>query len=150
MSDRARFIAAAIVSIAVVVIVAEPIIRKPYEDGFPLSPYPMFATKRPTKLTMDYPIGITAKNERVFLKPRIIGSGEVLQALQIVSKARSMGTLPQLCETLAKRIAPLAKYKDVIQVEMVTGTADAVEYLVRHVPAKEVVRAQCVVQRGTP
>ncbi|HEY4177996.1 MAG TPA: hypothetical protein VGM90_14210 [Kofleriaceae bacterium] len=150
MPDRYRFVIAAIVSIVVLLIVAEPVLRTPYEDGFPLSTYPMFATKRPTKLTMDYPIGITAENERVFLKPRIIGSGEVLQALQIVSRARSMGTLPQLCETIAKRIAPLPAYHDVVTVKFVTGTADAVEYLVRHEPANEIERARCLVRRGAP
>ncbi|CAN5874783.1 hypothetical protein BH11MYX2_BH11MYX2_35960 [soil metagenome] len=148
MADRYRFIAAAVISIVVLLIVAEPVLRKPYEDGFPLSTYPMFATKRPTRLTMEYPLGITATNERVYLKPRIIGSGEVLQALQIVSRARSSGRLPALCETIANRIAPLEQYNGVVTVKIVTGTVDAVEFLVRHELPKETERVHCTVNRG--
>ena len=45
---------AAVVSIALLGATLEPLIREPWEDGFPLSPYPMFAFNRPTKLSIEY------------------------------------------------------------------------------------------------
>jgi hypothetical protein len=45
--------AVAIASIAVVLLVASPVLREPWNDGFPLSPYAMFSFARPTKLTME-------------------------------------------------------------------------------------------------
>ena len=54
--------------------------RDPRDDAFPLSTYPMFAEPRPTTLTMDYALGETAAGERRTLSPRLVGTGEVLQA----------------------------------------------------------------------
>lgn len=138
---------AAIISIASVLAVASPILRKPWEDGFPLSPYAMFAFKRPTKLTMDYGLGETATGARRYLTPTIIGSAEVLQALNIISGARRAGQLPQLCERIAGRVAKLSEYDDVVAIKLVSGTHDAVEFLVRDQPGTEVQRARCEVKR---
>lgn len=139
--------AAAIVSIATLLVVASPILRQPWDDGFPLSPYAMFAFARPTKLTMDYGLGETATGERVYLTPRIVGSGEVLQALNVIARARQAGQLPQLCATIAARVAPLESYRDVVTIRIVSGTHDAVEFLVRHQIGKEVERTRCPVKR---
>ena len=139
--------AAAIASIVTLLVVASPILRKPWEDGFPLSPYAMFAFARPTKLTMDYGLGETSDGKRVYLTPRIVGSGEVLQALNVIARARQARQLPQLCETIAARVAPLAKYKDVVAIRIVSGTHDAVDFLVRDQVGKEVERTRCLVNR---
>ncbi len=138
---------AAILSIAVLLVVASPILREPWNDGFPLSPYAMFAFARPTKLTMDYGLGETATGQRVYLTPRIVGSGEVLQALNVIARARAAGKLPELCATIAARVATLPKYRDVVAIRIVSGTHDAVEFLVRDQIGKEVERARCVVKR---
>ena len=138
---------AAILSIAVLLVVASPILREPWNDGFPLSPYAMFAFARPTKLTMDYGLGETATGQRVYLTPRIVGSGEVLQALNVIARARAAGKLPELCATIAARVATLPKARDVVAIRIVSGTHDAVEFLVRDQIGKEVERARCVVKR---
>ena len=138
---------AGIVSIAMIVAVAWPVTRKPWDDSFPLSPYAMFAFKRPTVLTMDYPLGITRDGGRRHLEPWIVGSGEVLQALNILKRAREKGSLPGLCATIAARIAPLDDYADVATIRIVSGTHDAVDFLVRDVVGKEVERARCEVTR---
>jgi len=140
-------VAAAVVSIAMLVATASPVLRKPWDDGFPLSPYAMFATKRPTKLTMDYPLGITANGGRRYLAPWIVGSGEVLQALRVIARAKEARTLPALCTTIAGRVAPLAAYRDVISIRIVTGTHDAVDFLVRDQVGTEHERARCEVRR---
>lgn len=128
-------------------VVASPILREPWNDGFPLSPYAMFAFARPTKLTMDYGLGETATGERRYLTPRIVGSGEVLQALNVIARARQARQLPQLCETIAARVATLDRYKDVVTIKIVSGTHDAVEFLVRDQIGKEVERTRCPVKR---
>lgn len=139
--------AAAILSIVVVLVVASPILREPWDDGFPLSPYAMFAFSRPTKLTMDYGLGETADGKRVYLTPRLVGSGEVLQALNVIARARQARQLPELCKAIAARVAPLASYKDVVAIRIVTGTHDAVDFLVRDKIGPETERARCVVKR---
>ena len=138
---------AAVVSIAMIVATASPVLRKPWEDGFPLSPYAMFAFRRSTKLTMDYPLGITASGGRRYLAPWIVGSGEVLQALHIVSRAKAQRTLPALCAAIASRIAPLDDYRDVVSIRIVTGTHDAVDFLVRDQLGNEREQARCMVPR---
>ena len=140
-------LAAAVVSIAMIVATASPVLRKPWDDGFPLSPYAMFAFRRPTKLTMDYPLGITASGQRRYLAPWIVGSGEVLQALNVISRAKAARTLPALCTTIAGRVALLDEYRDVVSIKIVTGTHDAVDFLVRDQLGTEQERARCEVVR---
>jgi hypothetical protein len=140
-------VAAGVVSIAMIVATASPVLRRPWNDGFPLSPYAMFAFRRPTKLTMDYPLGITAGGERRYLAPWIIGSGEVLQALRVIQRAKEARTLPALCTALAARVALLDDYRDVVQIRIVTGIHDAVEFLTRDVVGPEQEQARCEVRR---
>jgi len=140
-------VAAAVVSIAMLVATASPVLRKPWDDGFPLSPYAMFAFRRPTKLSMEYPLGITASGGRRYLAPWIVGSGEVLQALRVIARAKEARTLPALCATIAGRIAPLDEYRDVASIRIVTGTHDAVDFLVRDQLGMEQERARCEVRR---
>lgn len=138
---------AAIVSLALVGATLEPLVRKPWEDGFPLSPYPMFAFKRPTKLALEYAFGVTATGERRTLTPRLVGSGEVLQALTVLQQAKSRGELPALCAKIAARVAEAGRYADVTEIRIVTGTHDAVDFLVRDVRGTEVQHTRCPVPR---
>lgn len=138
---------AAVLSIVMIGATASPVLRKPWDDGFPLSPYAMFAFARPTKLTMDYPLGITRTGERRYLRPWIVGSGEILQAMRVVSQARSAKQLPALCETIAARVATHDDYTDVVTIRIVTGTHDAIDFLVRDVVGPEIQRASCEVKR---
>ena len=137
----------ALVSIALLGATLEPLIRKPWDDSFPLSPYAMFAFKRPTTLTMEYAFGVTATGERHALTPRLIGSSEVLQALTVIARARGANELPQLCTQIAARVADLDDYADVTEIRIVTGTHDAVDYLVRHQHGTEIPRTSCRVAR---
>ena len=136
---------AAVVSIALLGATLEPLIREPWEDGFPLSPYPMFAFKRPTKLSLEYAFGVTATGERKNLTPRLVGSAEVLQALTVLQRAKSRGELPQLCATIAARVADVARYDDVTEIRIVTGTHDAVDFLMRDIRGPELQHTSCKV-----
>jgi hypothetical protein len=54
---------AAVISIILVAAALEPVVRAPADDGFPLSTFPMFASARPSELTMLYAQGVTAAGE---------------------------------------------------------------------------------------
>ena len=140
-------VAAAVVSIALIGATASPVLRGPRDDGFPLSTYPMFATRRPTTLTLDYVVGVTSSGERRTLTPALVGSGEVLQALTIIAQASASHRLPALCHQIAGRVAADPAQREVAAIRIVTGTHDAVEYLVRHHQGPEVERATCAVPR---
>jgi hypothetical protein len=139
--------AAAGVSIALIATTASPVLREPWDDGFPLSTYAMFAFERPTLLTIDYPVGLTAKGERRYLAPWIIGSGEILQAFNVIARARWTRTLPALCKAVAARLAVVDEFRDVVSIRFVTGTHDAVDFLVRHKLGTETQNARCEVVR---
>lgn len=139
--------AAVALALGLVGIVAAPVARPPTHDGFPLSTYPMFAQPRRTLQSLDYAFGETATGERRALRPRLVGSGEVLQAMSVINRARATRTLPALCKAIAARVAADARYADVARIRIVTGTHDAVEYLVRGKRGAEVERARCEVTR---
>jgi hypothetical protein len=128
--DLAR-VAAGVVSVALLAATLEPLVRDPYDDGFPLSTYPMFATKRDTQQTFHYALGVTRDGKRRTLSPALIGSGEVLQALRVLEGAvgRGRDATRTLCETIAARVATDEDFTDVVAIRIVTGTHDAVDYL---------------------
>lgn len=146
MGVRSR-LAAAVVSIVLIGTTLWPLVRSPDDDGFPLSTYPMFAFARPTELTIDYAFGVTSTGERRTLRPGLVGSGEVLQVAAVISQARMTNQLPALCETIAARVAHEDALDDVTEIHIVTGTHDAVNYLVRDVRGPETQRAGCPVVR---
>ncbi len=140
-------IAAVGVSLALLGATVSPVLREPSRDGFPLSTYPMFAFPRPTTLTMDYALGVTASGERRALPPVLVGSVETLQVFTVIAQARAGHRLPALCRSIAARVAASAGYADVSAVRIVTGTHDAVEFLVRHHIGTEIERETCEVPR---
>lgn len=141
---------ALLVSGVLIAAALSPVLRKPIDDGFPLSTYPMFAWARPTTLTMSYPLGVTAAGGRRYLSPVLIGSLEVLQAMTIVQRAAERGQagLRALCEDIARRVAARSAYGDVVAIRIVQGSHDAVEFLVRDRIGPEAEQARCEVRRG--
>ncbi len=146
--DRAR-IAAAVISLGLVAVTLWPVTKDPRDDGFPLSTYPMFASKRPTVQTYRYALGETAAGERRILSPRMIGTGEVLQALRILQRATGggQGESVRLCDAIAARVAGADEFRDVVAIRLVRGTHDAVEYLARDRVGREVELVRCEVTR---
>jgi hypothetical protein len=140
---------AACASIALIAATLSPLLREPTHDGFPLSTYPMFAFKRPTRLTMTYALGEGAGGERRLLAPRVIGTGEVLQAMRVIDRTVSEGphAIAKLCEQVATNVASDDEFRDVVAIRIVTGTHDAVDYLVRGIAGSERERTKCPVNR---
>ena len=109
----------------------------------------MFATKRPTALTLHYALGEGVGGERIVLAPALVGPGEVLQAIRVIDRAVSGGrlTTAKLCEDSAARVAREPGDQAVHVVRIVTGAHDAVEYLARDRVGRERERARCPVGR---
>ena len=130
---RSGRVVASVVSLALLGATLAPLLRDPHEDSFPLSTYPMFATKRPTQQTFRYALGVTNHGERRTLDPHLIGSGAILQALKVMEMALSRGKTEAtaLCQQIAARVAADSDFDDVVAIRLVTGTHDAVEYLAR-------------------
>jgi len=122
--------------------VLSPLLREPTDDGFPLSTYPMFAIRRPTKLTITYAV----TEPRHAIAPDLVGSPEPLQAMAILERAvRTPVAAKALCERIAAKVA--GAYADATAVRIVTGTHDAVDYLVRGIQGPEIERTRCEVKR---
>jgi hypothetical protein len=140
---------AAAVSLALVAVTLWPLLGNPRDDSFPLSTYPMFASKRPTLQTYRYGLGETAGGARRTLAPMLVGTGEVLQAIRVIDRAVAGGRteMMKLCEAIAARAAADTEFADLVAVRIVTGTHDAVEYLARDQIGRETELVRCAVKR---
>jgi hypothetical protein len=140
---------AAVVSLALIGATLWPVVRDPREDGFPLSTYPMFAWKRATQQTYRYALGETATGQRRTLSPHVVGTAEVLQAMRVLERSigSGRGQALKLCEQIAARVALDAEFADLVAIRMVSGTHDAIDYLVRGIVGREVELVRCAVPR---
>lgn len=141
---------ATVVSLALVGAVLAPVLRAPDADSFPLSTYPMFASRRPAQQTYVYAIGATAAGARRVLDTAHVGTGEVLQAIQVFERTYAGGPrqLTALCNSIAARVAADADLADIVAIRIVAGTHDAVEYLARAQVGEERDIVRCAVPRS--
>lgn len=138
---------AAVASCVLVGVTLSPVLRDPGDDGFPLSTYPMFATARPRTHTMSYALGVTATGERRTLRPRLIGSAEVIQAYTMVGQAmRDKQSAAALCRAIAARIRASGD-EEIVAVRIVTAKHDAIDAVVDGTFGKETERVRCEVKR---
>ncbi len=138
---------AALFSIALLTATLEPILRSPGDDSFPLSTYPMFATPRAMKLTLDYAIAEGSDGSRRPVAPELVGSSEVLQALTNIASEVAGKRSAALCERIARGVAADSDYAAVARIRIVTGTNDAIDYLSHGTIGVERERARCPVMR---
>ena len=139
---------AAAVSLALIAATLWPLVLDPREDSFPLSTYPMFAWKRETKQTFHYALGETGAGGRRTLRPALVGTTEVLQAIRVFDRAMNdRAELARLCDAIAARVARDSAFADVVAIRIVTGTHDAVEYLARDTIGHETEHLRCAVTR---
>ena len=146
-------VVAAIVSIGLIAITLEPVVRRPDEDGFPLSTFPMFATRRPARVAVSYARGTTADGRQRELSPAHLGTGEVMQAFAMLQRAVAAGPAARraLCAAIAARVAGDPDYRDVTAIQIIGGSHDAVAYVangMRGEATGEVTHARCDVPRG--
>jgi hypothetical protein len=140
----------AIVSVVALVATTWPVVldpKKPGNDGFPLSTYPMFASKRKLTQTFTYAVAWTADHERRRIRPRHVANMEVMQANMAFANAKREKRLPALCASIAARVGADAALTDVARIEIVTGTHHALEFLLEDKRGAERVLETCEVPR---
>jgi len=145
---------ATIVSIGLVGATLAPVLRAPDDDGFPLSTFPMFATPQPAQVAMSYARGVTRDGRVRVLSPDHLGTGEVLQAFALIQRAVDRGESARLalCTAIAGRVAADAADaadRDVVEIRLVAGMHDAVDYLAHGAVGREVTWASCDVPRSS-
>ena len=93
------------VSLALVGAVLWPLQQNKPEDSFPLSTYPMFSRKRPTELSLDHVVAVSAARQEA-VPPKLVASGEVLQAKATITQKLRRGRrgAEDLCRQVADRL----------------------------------------------
>jgi hypothetical protein len=134
--------------VCLVVVGAVPVVLD--RDSFPLSTFPMFASRRTSSETVDTAVAVSG--DRVWrLDPeRIAATDEVILAAATVSNAIYSGHGARLCEEIARRVAS-AGPREATGVEVVTERYDAVKWFAgERTPLERVVHARCLVpERST-
>ena len=142
---------AALASLALCAAVLAPAVRAPDNDSFPLSTYPMFAAPRPRELTMASARGVTRDGRPRTLSPAHVGTGEVMQAFATIQRAAAAGPDERsaLCAAIAARVAGDAALTDVVAVELISGTYNAVNAVAGGARVgREAVLVRCSVARS--
>lgn len=113
--------------------VVAPAFGAPSDDGFPLSTYPMFARDRGRVARTVRAVAVTAEGREVRIPPAILGSGETMQAIQVLQRSIAAGPREsaRLCRALAGRIraGSDAALGAATRVEIQTVAVDSVSYL---------------------
>ncbi len=141
-----------VVTLVAAVAVAWPLTRHPIAgDSFPLSTYPMFATRRKdARLYLEYVIATGPGGARRHVPPALVASPEVMQAIVTVHAAVSRGDAAGLCRRVAARLAPRAGYRAFDEVQVIAGNHRAIAYLVDGQRGTERTLTRCPIVRGTP
>ena len=137
----------------ILVAVAYPFAWPRHRDSFPISSYPMFSARLVTPtVKLQYAVGTAADGTRHHLAPELVANDEVLQARAVLARAVAGGSKATraLCEHIASRVATAGGEVDrIIEVRIVTGTHDSVEYLTgRDRVGKERLHGRCPVTRA--
>lgn len=148
-----RSVAAVAFSVVVLGAVLSPLHRHPDDDDYPLSTYPMFSHGRDTPEThVTHVVAIDAQGTRTNVPPRVVISGEVLQAQVAIRSAVEAGphATRRFCNEVAARVgvADDPQLRASTHVEVETTLIDAIAYLGGdETPIARTVHARC---RRTP
>jgi len=141
-----------VVTLIAALAVAWPLTRHPVAgDSFPLSTYPMFATRRKdARLYLEYVIATGPGGARRHVPPELVASPEVMQAIVSVHAAVARGDATGLCRRVATRLAPRAGYRGFDEVQVIAGNHRAIDWFVKGVHGTERTLARCPIARGAP
>jgi hypothetical protein len=134
---------AAVAAVVVIVGVVPVLLDR---DSYPLSTYPMFATRRTAASSFNTAVAVGDELQR--LSPEVIAAtDEVIQAAATVSDAIARGETAALCRDIAGRVAAGGP-DGATSIEVVTERFDAVAwYDGDRRPLDRVVHARCPVRR---
>ena len=146
-------------ALLVALVVCWPVLAHPDRDGFPLSTYPMFSSRRTTTEPLSTVVGIDAGGAQHWLDPWLLnGTREVVQAAVVVSNEINAGEADRLCAEVAGRVydrqsdrraddaSDDAAGDRLVGLEVVTVRYDAVGWFDgRRQPLERTVHATCPV-----
>lgn len=112
-------------------LVAAPGFGDPRADSYPLSTYPMFASRR-DKPWLYFVEGVDRTGSTQRLPPRLLGNDEVMQAAATVRRAVQAGpeALELLCRDIAQRVAHEGEPSGLRELRIVAAQFDPVGYFV--------------------
>jgi hypothetical protein len=124
--------------------------RKEPKDGFPLSYYPMFSTKRSERARVHYLVGFGTRGERQPIPYTYAGTGGLNQVRRQINRVVRGGRADTLCRIVAAKVAQdeEERFAGVVTVQVVTGDYRLTDYFTgNRDPVSECVRASCPVER---
>ena len=137
-----------LVSALVLGLVAEPALRDPDDDGYPLSTYPMFARRRGRVNEVTSALAVARDGSETRVPPSYVANAETMQAFYTLARAVAGGpeTAFELCRRIAQKLpsADEPQLSQAVRVELVTQRVDAIDYLAGRVqPGERRVHARC-------
>ncbi|MDQ3772776.1 MAG: hypothetical protein M3343_11910 [Actinomycetota bacterium] len=119
-------------------------------DGFPLSYYPMFSAKREATAKVTYLVGLDGRGDRIKIPYKCAGSGGLNQVRRQIRRAVRRGHSEELCARVAREVRRRNSFKEVVTVQVVTGTYHLDDYFSgrNRQPLKEKLHASVPVEPG--
>lgn len=142
-----------VLTVAIAVACAFPILRDPPRDSFPLSNYPMFSYGRPSPaMEISHVLGVHRGGQRKALPSSVVMSIEVLQTMVAIQQAIDRGpeATRRFCEEVAGRVVESGdeELAEVTELEVATSHFDSVAYAAgQHTPTARHVHVRCDVRR---
>ena len=144
--------AALVASLMLVLLVLSPVVenfKKVPEDSFPLSHFPMFATKRDDDLNVTHMVGVADNGRRSVIPYEYAAPGGFNSARKHINRLRRDGASHELCLDVARGLAERpGVLGHVREVQIVTGTYEYEDFFKGVMtPSDERVHASCPVVR---
>ena len=137
-----------VLSGALALATAAPLLRDARQDSFPFSTYPMFA-RTIDKRWLLFAEGVS-KREAVRLGPELVANDEPMQAMRTLKLAARQGgpALERICARIAERVAASESLRSVKRVRVVRALFDPIAYFEVHAaPEQREVMEECRVPR---
>lgn len=149
MSTRAR---AYLVTMPLLAAVLVPLGWPHGRDGFPLSSYPMFTTKRDVVMDVLHVLAVDAAGRTTPVSPDHVANGAVMQSAATIRRAITGGRADELCARVARQL-PADERRRVRELVVATTTFDATRYFVDpdgKRPLRRTTHARCPIEAATP
>jgi hypothetical protein len=121
-------------------------------DGFPVSSYPMFTSRRAVLVDAVHVLAVDRAGATTPVSPDYVANGAVMQAAATVRRAIAEDGAAELCARVARQL-PASARRDVRELLVATSLYDALAYYggpPGNRPIRRTVHARCPVAQGGP